>query len=169
MIYYNFIKMEFRILKLNIIFGMKIILKNNDLEIEKEQLLNAYDIIIVSRNDAINYYYIETIRIILSEQNYIYSPEGNNYEYIVFINNKFIKFSHGSFEKLYYNNNCYFWYNDETRYIFFQDRLPCIFFTSCFSEIIYLEDYYKLTKIDVLNMYYMEQKGKMIKAAKKTG
>ncbi|ARF10504.1 hypothetical protein Hokovirus_2_31 [Hokovirus HKV1] len=177
--------MEFRILKLNAClntFGEFKMVNSDGLTIEKEQLINAYDFIIIYCDN--NYHTIITP--ILKSQNYVLTNIDTNLFHNYVLTNVSSNVFHNKKIVYYYINNelkdnVYVctgsgqYMNFEIRnkifllginpYDYFQDKLPCFIFTRYISDVKYLENSHKITKIDVPYLYYLERKGQLTKAA----
>ena len=148
--------MEFRILKIHSYDPIKNTFTTrktgtlDDLEINVDQLFDAYDIIIVG------FYIIretmEIVKKILKGQNFFhgYINYGVCGTQTVFINNKLEKCtywnSYSIFPDYYYG--CYinvYHPNNASKHTFFKGKLPCIFIDYR-GDIKHLQEYYKITK-----------------------
>ncbi|ARF10505.1 hypothetical protein Hokovirus_2_32 [Hokovirus HKV1] len=161
--------MEFRILKLyaniNTFGELKMKCCSDNSTIEKEQLINVYDFILINYDNNCH----TIVEPILKSQNYVY------YGFIWFgmivmrgyVNNKFkdniYADSVSSFNMNFDSCNkiSSFWKSHD----FLQDKLPCFYYTKFTTDVEDLENYYKITKIDDTRLYYLERKGQLTKAA----
>ncbi|ARF10509.1 hypothetical protein Hokovirus_2_36 [Hokovirus HKV1] len=163
--------MEFRILKLDAHINRFGELKMTSLPdrlniFEKEQLINnVYDFIIINCDDICHI----TMKSILESQNYVCCMYNNMLSTFWYINkelntNMYIRAV--SRYKTYFDffNKIYLPFNSV--HDFFKDKLPC-FISTEFHEAEHLEKFYKITKINVPNTYYLECKGQLTKAAVK--
>jgi len=156
--------MTYKTLELTVFNELKF--KNGDLEITEEQLFDAYDFIIITVDKC----YTDDIKHILEKLNYHYV-----YDYHIDIN--WIK------KKCCYANNKFIKYelipvfgfgydipgtNNNERWKYYQDKLPCFILSKDCSELNYLSNFYKISKICGSNYFLlMEQKGNMTKPAKR--
>ncbi|ARF10498.1 hypothetical protein Hokovirus_2_25 [Hokovirus HKV1] len=142
-----------------------------NLEISVDQLFDDYDIIIVEHELIHNKKML--IDGILKIHNFIRCSDSNYSYYGVnnfYINNKLKKCTYWSsiFTRVssyhYLGGGVTFGFDQEDyRYIFFEDKLPCIFFDYR-GDKNYLKEYYKITEVKY-SIYYMEKKGSLTKAA----
>ena len=160
--------MEFRILKLDAHINKFGELKMTSLPdrltiFEKEQLINnVYDFIIINCDNICHI----TMKSILESQNYVCCIYNNMLSSFFYINkelniNMYIRaFSR---YKTYFDffNKIYLSFNSV--HDFFQDKLPCFISTEKY-EAAELEKSYKITKINVPDVYYLERKGQLTKA-----
>ncbi|ARF10502.1 hypothetical protein Hokovirus_2_29 [Hokovirus HKV1] len=166
--------MELRILYLDIHFNeeKEIILKNGNTEISQEQLFDNYDFIrikfdsshrrIINIFDKQNYCVYKTFAFGKGDTYFI---NNNLKKYIILdsdLKNEFINYE--NFSHVFINSN----YRNKIRmqnndaYYNFQDKLPCFVVT---GDTIFLDDYYKITKMEIPYLYYLEQKGQLTKRA----
>ncbi|ARF10506.1 hypothetical protein Hokovirus_2_33 [Hokovirus HKV1] len=163
--------MELKILELDAhinIFGeLKMANYLDGSTIEKEQLLN-YDFILIHCSS--NYY--TTMKLILENQNYVYSHfymcPNKHIDTYCYVNrgSKINIYIYSPYVNTYFDlfNRIYLSYDNIDD--FFQDKLSC-FILDKFPEKKNLDNAYKITKINVPNVYYLERKGQLTKAAVK--
>jgi len=143
---------------------LRILKLDFDPGINVDQLFDAYDVIIIKNHDKYN-----DVSEIMKKQNYSrwYSIIDSLYYVHAYINDKLVVYTNNShFEHSYFFNRTKFMFdpNDVSRFTFFKGKLPCIFIDYS-GEIDYLGEYYKISKIEGFDIYYMEEKGLMTKSA----
>mgnify|MGYP001019706962 CR=1 FL=1 len=161
--------MELKILHLDIyVDDTRVVLKNGDLEIRWSPFCNNYDLVIINFIDNISYKDFISITNFLTNQGYYRFYNYNSKDLYITTNTLKLLYNYNDF-------NCYVDFvtvnnnnnnNNTLFYDFFQNKLPCLFQPSL-SHIKYLNDNYKITKIDIFDIYYIEQKGQLTKAAVK--
>ncbi|ARF10503.1 hypothetical protein Hokovirus_2_30 [Hokovirus HKV1] len=156
--------MELRILNLDIYVDDTCIkIKNGDLEIRWSPFCNNYDLLIINFIDNISYKDFISITNFLTNQGYYRFYNCNSKDLYMTTNTLKLLYDYNDFNSYADFNTIY---SGTLFYDFFQNKLPCLFRPSL-SHIKYLDDNYKITKIDIFDMYYIEQKGQLTKAAVK--
>ncbi|ARF10496.1 hypothetical protein Hokovirus_2_23 [Hokovirus HKV1] len=164
--------MEFRTLKLEAYRSLNknIIFNNENQKIDITQLFDAYDFI----NILYVEYEHENINMIMKRQNYFYYKNFSSNGEHFYINNKFkncnfILLSLGdSYFICNYNNDKSIAF-DEIIIDYLRDKTPCFVLTKNVNKIEYLNSYFKIIKIGILDLYYIDyNNGLLTKAAVKT-
>ncbi|ARF10510.1 hypothetical protein Hokovirus_2_37 [Hokovirus HKV1] len=160
--------MEFRILKLDAHinrFGkLKMTSYLDGSTIEKEQITNnIYDFIIINCDGICHI----TMRSILESQNYVCYTCNSMLSIYCYINKEL---NINMYIRVFSQYNTYFdpfnkiYLSFNRIHDFFQDKLPCFIWSELY-EAENLEKFYKITQINVINVYYLERKGQLTKAA----
>ncbi|ARF10511.1 hypothetical protein Hokovirus_2_38 [Hokovirus HKV1] len=156
--------MVFTIIYLNVYQKNDLTFKKKDsqLTIQKEQLYDAYDFIILKSsfcNDHVN-------KFLENQGYYCYNSDIVNHYYM---NNKLKNIDRFYCDKFGYIMDAHF----SDKYLrlpncpeFLQDRLPCFMHGYLRQlDIEYLSNFFKITEINTNHIYYIERKNINIKAA----